>query len=307
MWTASERLRWQFVFGNIGFIVLGCLAVGLSVSYEAFTTLLVTAGLTAVGVFYRVKRDEPRVATTLIALAQLSLFALSLAIASYVIVRFNRPLVDAFLYQLDHLLGFDWLHAFTAANKISWLSTLLIAAYNSSPVQIVLITVLLGLTLQTQRLEKFLEAFMIGGIMTLSIWAIYPSFGAATYTITAGLAEGFPNLTSVLPFVKPQLALLSGQMTTIEISEITGIVGAPSYHTVMALVSTYAFKDRGIWFVGAAAWNIIVLFSVPIYGCHHMVDVFAGAAVAVTSIAIAERLAALRAAGSAQTGHAIAA
>lgn len=298
MWTPSEQLRWKFAAAVLLFDGLGCLFLGLAISPDVWLIFLEIAALAAFGLFYRIKRNEPRVAHTFISLAQLGLYTLALCVASYVIVRFNRPFIDDVLYHLDKLLGFDWFPAFVAANKMPWLSSIMITAYNSSPVQIVLITVFLGLTLATERLEKFLEAFMIGGVITLSLWAIYPSFGAATYAITAGLTNAMPGLADALPFVKPQLALLSGEMTTIEISKLQGIVGAPSFHTVMALVSVYAFKDRGIWFVLMAGWNIIVICSVPVFGCHHLIDVFAGAAVALTAIALAERLAAARAGSS---------
>jgi membrane-associated phospholipid phosphatase len=220
---------------------------------------------------------------------------------SYLALTFNRPLIDGLLYSIDQSLGFDWASAFKSLMSTPLLKHVLGLAYNSTQAQIVLLAAALGLAGQTERLDKFMLAFMTGGVMTICVWALYPSYGAATYVYSLGAAGGLPGLNAVFRFVEPQLALQSGQMTSVTLTELTGVVGAPSFHTVMALVTVYACSSLGKWFWPVAAWNILVVASVPVFGGHHVCDVIAGVAVAAAAIYIAEWMSA-RLAAKAQQG-----
>ena len=60
----------------------------------------------------------------------------------------------------------------------------------------------------------------------------------------------------------------------------------PSYHTVMAVLFTYAFRRTGVIGYGIATLNLVMLFSIPPIGGHYLVDVFAGGALALGAIAV---------------------
>ena len=153
-----------------------------------------------------------------------------------------------------------------------------------------LLAVVLALTGQTDRLDKYLLAFMLGGVITVGLWAVYPSFGAATYLYSTGAATGLPPLEAVYSFVKPQLALHSVKFVSINLTELTGVVGAPSFHTIMSLLTVWAVAGFGIWFWLVAGWNVFVLASIPVFGGHHFADMLAGSLVAAVSIVIAKRV-----------------
>ena len=65
-----------------------------------------------------------------------------------------------------------------------------------------------------------------------------------------------------------------------------GIVTMPSYHTVMAVLLTYAFRGTGLVGYGIATLNAVMLISIPPIGGHYLVDVIAGAALALGAIAV---------------------
>jgi hypothetical protein len=292
MWTAHERLRWQIILALMAFDAVVALSSGIAIHGA---NLIFAAGFLAFlafGVFYRFVRPIEHVASAVIALSQIAAFAVTLALTSYLALTFNRPLIDGLLYSMDQSLGFDWATAFKFLMSTPLLKHILGLAYNSTQAQIVLLAAALGLAGQTERLEKFMLAFMVGGVMTICLWALYPSYGAATYVYTLGAAGGLPGLNAVFRFVEPQLALQSGHLTSITLTELTGVVGAPSFHTVMSLVTVYACASLGKWFWPVAAWNVLVVASVPVFGGHHVCDVLAGAAVAVAAIYIAEWMAA---------------
>jgi hypothetical protein len=288
MWTAHERLRWQIILGLMAFDVAIILSNGIAVHGANPVFAAGFLAFLAFGVFYRFVRPIEPVAVAVIALSQIAVFAIALALTSYLALTFNRPLIDGVLYNIDQSLGFDWPSAFKFLMTTASLKHILALAYNSTQAQIILLAAALALAGQTQRLDRFMLAFMIGGVMTIALWALYPSYGAATYVFSMGAAGGLPHLNAVFRFVEPQLALQSGHLTSITLTELTGVVGAPSFHTVMSLVTVYACAGFGKWFWPVAAWNVLVVASVPVFGGHHVCDVLAGAAVAVAAICIAE-------------------
>ena len=290
MWTAHERLRWRIILALVAFDAAVMLNKGIAVHGASLIFAAGFLAFLAFGVFYRFVRPIEQVASAVIALSQIAAFAVTLALTSYLALTFNRPLIDGLLYSIDQSLGFDWASAFKFSMTTPPLKYILALAYNSTQAQIVLLAAALAVAGQTERLDKFMLAFMTGGVMTICLWALYPSYGAATYVYSLGSAGGLPGLNAVFRFVEPQLALQSGHLTSITLTELTGVVGAPSFHTVMSLVTVYACASLGKWFWPVAAWNILVVASVPVFGGHHVCDVLAGAAVAVAAIYLAERM-----------------
>ena len=65
-----------------------------------------------------------------------------------------------------------------------------------------------------------------------------------------------------------------------------GIVTMPSYHTVLAVLLTYAFRRTGLVGYGIATLNFVMLLSIPPIGGHYLVDVLAGGALALGAIAV---------------------
>ena len=65
-----------------------------------------------------------------------------------------------------------------------------------------------------------------------------------------------------------------------------GIVTMPSYHTVMAVLFTYAFRGTGLIGYGIATLNLVMLLSIPPIGGHYLVDMLAGGALALGAIAV---------------------
>jgi membrane-associated phospholipid phosphatase len=67
---------------------------------------------------------------------------------------------------------------------------------------------------------------------------------------------------------------------------MNGIVQMPSYHTVLVVLFTYAFRGTGLIGYVIAALNIFMLLAIPPVGGHYLVDVLAGGALALGAIAV---------------------
>ena len=76
----------------------------------------------------------------------------------------------------------------------------------------------------------------------------------------------------------------------VTLADAEGLIGFPSYHTVMAILTTYAVRGIRRLFWPVAIWNALVIIAVPVDGAHNICDVAAGMLVAWGSIAVAHRL-----------------
>jgi membrane-associated phospholipid phosphatase len=80
------------------------------------------------------------------------------------------------------------------------------------------------------------------------------------------------------------LALRAGGPLSFDLSQLQGLISFPSYHTVLAVLLTYAHR-RSSLLVPIALVNGVMLFSIPTVGQHYLIDIIAGAAVAGLAIA----------------------
>ena len=71
-----------------------------------------------------------------------------------------------------------------------------------------------------------------------------------------------------------------GGPLSFDLSQLQGLISFPSYHTVLAVLLTYAHR-RSALLPPIALVNGVMLFSIPSYGGHYLIDMIAGAAVAL--------------------------
>ena len=150
--------------------------------------------------------------------------------------------------------------------------------YNSSLFQIAALMLLLSIKRWDRTLYRFLYAGVISLLLTVSIWAIAPSFGPGLKeTIPADAASQF-NLIVHDRFQALMNRLILEGPTTIPTTETVGLVAFPSFHTVMSLlVVFYSRKTALFWPV--AVLNVLMIPAILGQGAHYVIDVVAGAVV----------------------------
>src|SRR5437870_1124595 len=185
-------------------------------------------------IYFRRQQSRARLAATLIAVAQITFFALLAAILNYLLLS-DRPLIDAELAQLDAALGVHWPSLF-AALKCGPLGPLLTAAYESNGIQLAGAILLLGFTGRTLELDRFLLAFFIATLAALAFWAVLPSLGAAPHFLSTGALTDWSGATVSPAVARAWLDLKSGALTEMELENLKGLIAFPSLHTVMALL-----------------------------------------------------------------------
>ena len=288
---SSERLQLSLIAGvvaiDVALLCRGPMTMGV---IDALKPLLAGILATAAGLYYRHWRIEERLAVALIGTAHLIWFSCAIAVLNYLVISFDRPLIDAQLLVWDQALGIDWPKLFVALKTTPWLSPLLTAAYASSLLQIALLVPTLALLGYTERLDRFFLSFILAAGITIGFWAAFPSFGAAAHLFSLGVVTDLPSAVVGRDYVETLLALKAGLHTHIVLGEMKGLIAFPSFHTVMAVLTVYAAAAISRVFWPVVAWNALVLLSVPVDGGHHVVDIAAGLVLAVAAIAAADRV-----------------
>jgi hypothetical protein len=111
---------------------------------------------------------------------------------------------------------------------------------------------------------------------------VFPNFGALALHYLQGLPAKAFDLAVSKEEAMQLLALHSGPLPPLRFSNLTGLIGFPSFHTVMVVLTVNAVWEIPI--AGMLACNILVLVSVPADGGHHFVDIAGGTLVAIVSI-----------------------
>ena len=289
MWTTQERLRFH-ILGAMAAIDVGLYATGsMRMRWGDLVVPLVSAAVVLAGAAtFRRQGRRACLAATLIAVGQVTLFAVLAAILNYLLLS-DRPLIDAELARLDAALGVHWPSLF-AALKGGIFGQLLTTAYESNGIQLAGVILLLGFTRRTLELDRYLMAFFIATLGALAFWAVLPSLGAASHFLSSGVMQDWSGATVSPTVARALLDLKSGALVEMELENLKGLIAFPSLHTVMALLVAYSVREIKIVFWPVLAWNALMLVSIPVDGGHHVVDVPAGVLLMVVSVLAARRI-----------------
>ena len=92
-------------------------------------------------------------------------------------------------------------------------------------------------------------------------------------------------------FLPAMKQLLAKQNLTFSASALTGVICFPSFHTLLALTCPWAVRRCGpLFFWSFAGLNLLMLFTIPFFGGHYLIDMIAGAGVFAAALAIVKWL-----------------
>jgi hypothetical protein len=286
--TRAERILLAMI-AVIAAVDLAALPLsGMTFVWSSTIRVLLAATLLfGLGAFYRLWRPSDRISAMSMGTAVLLLFSMFTAIGNYLALAWHRPLLDAQLVVLDAAFGFHWPSVVAAVQAIPALDLILTIAYDTTLPQIAVVVLLLALTGRLARLETFLLAFATAACFTVFFWTLFPSYGAFAHYFAEGVAVNDSGLAVNNAYAREMLALRNGDVKTIEVGKLIGLIAFPSFHTVIAALAIYATYP--VRFAGKAflALNVLVICSVPIDGGHHLIDVVAGLAVALAALKFA--------------------
>lgn len=286
----NDYWRGWIVVGIILLVDVVWLRLGhYSVSLTGIETRASTVGmliLMAAGVliFSRIPRYRHitaalrfvEVSRTVAWFAVLVCFLATAAVLSYLCVSVNAPLVDGTLVRFDQTLGFDWPTLYQWVQSHPHVHRLLELAYESGRWQLPAIPFILGLTGQKEELSDFVFLLMSSALLVLVISTPFPATSAFVHFNVAD-----PNL---LAMVSDFTTLRDGTLRTFDLASIQGLVSAPSFHTVLAVLFTYTLRRTPLLFWCAAVLNTAMIASTLTQGGHYLIDVIAGLLLATLTI-----------------------
>lgn len=259
----------------------------ISVDYAGYAVAVsIGTGLFAAGQFYGRVRREERLNATLSAAGLFILFTVAGSAFNYLLLPVQFASVDPFLVRLDAVFGFDWPTFVAHFAQWPFVSWLLLLVYLSSMAQLIAVVLILGFTGRTRTLWHFLFTGVIGALTCIVIWSFFPSFGAsAVQDLPQSVLDAVPVVVS--PKYNAEVVRLSREgVNFISPRNVLGLIGFPSFHTIMACMSV-VFVARIRWFFPLAVFlNLTMVPAILVHGGHHLTDFLGGLAV----FAIAYRL-----------------
>ncbi|MEJ2624671.1 MAG: phosphatase PAP2 family protein [Pseudolabrys sp.] len=268
---------------TVSFAITG-LSVDASHNLSFFAFLAILFALNA---FYRFARPNRHLRTATETTAQLLLVLLFGILLTYAATAADLPYRDASLLAADRALGFDYQAYLTFFDAQPELRSLIGAAYLMLLPQFLAIPLVLLVARREARLQIWLLAVAVALILTSAIYLFVPSVTAFVYIEFGGPAHIPAHYYTPVPTIE---ALRAGVMHTVRLNHLEGLVTFPSFHTAGALLFVWALWPlrRLRWL--AVALNAALISATPNIGGHYAVDVIAGAAVMLLSVATAKWL-----------------
>lgn len=268
LWWKGIAFGWGFFAFSLGFAAL----------------------MLAIGQVYRRWRDSERIA---LVAHVLGLFvAYSLFGALFNIALLPRPTapVDQSLVQFDAWLGYSW-PAFCAwIAEYPTFNEIVRAVYKLTLVQLLVAFIVLGVVLDRHRLHTAALATVVASLVTIGLWAVFPSGGAAAFWT---LDEEVSRI--VRPIVNSAYGVELNRLFREGVSDlsalgITGLIGFPSFHTVMALVSLAAVWPYRLPRLAALVPTALLVPGILVHGGHNLADMLAGIAITAAAWPLAKRI-----------------
>jgi len=283
-------------------VVLGAIdltliaAKGVRVDWAGYAMIgLIGLGTIMLGLFYRLVRQDARISETLILTAGFILFTLVGSVFNYMLLPVHFPRIDDFLVSVDKLMGYHWPSLVLFFSERPSFSALLKIVYFTSLPQLVIVVLLLGFTGQSRKLAHFHITGMMAALLSITIWAFLPTFGTSVVwnipddiANKAGLAVDQSYATELIRLSLEGVDYLSP-------ANVLGLIGFPSFHTVMAAMSVF-FTWHIVWLrLLVLALNILMVPALLLHGGHHLSDFLGGLVVfAVACLAASYAVSALR-------------
>ncbi len=239
---------------------------------------MVACGLGALllGQFYRHVRKNQAIAATATAAGLFIWFTIAGSVFNYLLLPLTTEPIDGDLARFDALFGFHWPGFVEWASNYPRVGMLLQAVYATSLPQLLVIIFVLGFSGRLRMLHHFLLTGVIGALLAIICWSFFPSFGASSiYQLPKAVTDAVP--LAVGPEYGAALVELGRHGAGfLSPRNVLGVIGFPSFHTVMATMSAvFMMRIRRLGLIFLAL-NALMMPAIVIQGGHNLADVLGG-------------------------------
>jgi len=286
----AERVLLAIVLASGGLAVAFALALQRSVNWPPFIVGYVASlGLLAVGAYIRGAKNCPRIALAVIGFATFAGFTAGSSVLIYALLPLPNPMVDDQLTRLGHAIGYDWQALVLAMTAHPSVTQALGIVYQSALPQLLLTICVLAYYGRALELHRFLLVGMLTLAVCVAVWWAWPSVGYVGVLPLSDAEMKAAGLIYPQDYGAYLTRLLMNGPARITPEVITGVVGFPSYHTVMACLVVF-YLWRTVLFVPAVVFNLAMLLATLVHGGHHLIDVIGGFAVFFLGVWVSHRL-----------------
>lgn len=230
-----------------------------------------------------------RLAFVLISISQLAFLSMLGALLTYIAASANLPLRDAMLDRWDRMLGLDWAAYYRFMTAWPGLLPYVHLSYGAILLPPFGVPIVLGLTKNYVRLQRFTMATLLTICVAAFISALIPAIG--TYQLYDLPTDfGTVKATGYLIQLERLPVIRSGGLDVLILSQIGGIVTFPSFHTAAAVLALWAWWS--VWWMRPWAFMMCaaMIMATPLLGGHYFVDCLAGGVLACLAIASASMM-----------------
>lgn len=251
-------------------------ATGIMIGY-CFVAYAFYAGKTAVT---HPEKDRQAMATqTLMGLGAFVLFNAAADVLDYILTgSVVLPEWDSRFAAWDLALGFHWLDWYHWVQSVPVFHDTLRVVYDLVGGEIVLLVIALPMSGHIRRARWLVLWYMVTALITILVGLLMPARGAFVY-------YHLP-IAQHTGYVPVMADLRAGTLHTINLLNSQGLVVFPSFHAALAVIcaaGAWSWK----WFrYPLLILNLLIIISAPSQGGHYGVDVLAGTALALATIAV---------------------
>lgn len=287
---------YALLLGVILFNVLLAMMTRAVIAYdELFAMATIAAGIAPA--LWAIRRQKATgsalrlVAGVLETIVLIDLLTLAFRVFDHVTKTNQLPMADPLLAAADQALGFDWQAYFTWIHDTPILHGAMLQTYGLLEIAMLITIAALFLTGRRQRGALLIEAIVWCSLFSVSIGAFFPATGATIHYLAGDTLGDWPNFGFV-PGVYHMETLTAlrdpNQVFRIGEGAMVGLNTFPSMHTASAvLLIVFTWRT---WLVGPAlAFAVPMLMATPVWGGHYLVDILAGAAMALTVTTVLQR------------------
>ncbi|MFV0298390.1 MAG: phosphatase PAP2 family protein [Hyphomicrobiaceae bacterium] len=224
------------------------------------------------------------------AVAVMLYLASSLVALSYLAASTAFPFQDAKFVAMDEALGFDWLGWLAVINSHVYIAKTLSFAYFTQLVVVQAVLVLLAFTNQIEEMWAFVVQFALAAVGAILISMVIPAIGATEFHATSSALLSNLDPLAGRYHLETFLGLRSGQVNAIDFEHAKGLVTFPSFHTAMAILTTYAVRKIRWAFWPMAVLNALIIVSTLHVGGHYFVDLLGGGVLMLAVIWLVRRI-----------------
>lgn len=244
----------------------------LQISLMALTIVLPLG----IGQVYRRLGRSDRIGLATTGAGLFGLMFASIGTLNYMIVPMLGERIDPWLFALDERLGYNWLAFVTWMSFHPKLTNVLGIIYMSSLAQMAAMIVLLGFMHRVTDMHRFLLTGMWASIGTIAVWSIAPSSGPSAYVQIPPEVLDRVKLVVESSYGDMLNRFMTSGPSQIPPIEQLGLIGFPSFHTVMAMLALWFVPRTLVVFLPMLLLNIAMVPAILLHGGHHLVDVLGG-------------------------------